>query len=224
MKTVQLIMMFLCCFAAQAQQPELTQEPEQAINRETETEFEKYLKTKQGFIIQVGAMIPMGNLADKISTSPELGFWSRCYINKNNMLDIGFSASMLSGTKTFDYQDEGGNYMAMPLGAAGMAGFRLVKVYQLSDGKHKSDIEWISSFGCGFFMYEDRYTASGSNQEEDSTVKGLSTFHLGQGARYTIDNLGLYVTYNYAPYGQFSSHVDNDFGASSLSVGIIYEP
>ena len=164
MKTVQLIMMLLLCLVVQAQQPEPTQEPEQGINRETETEFEKYLKTKQGFIIEVGTMIPMGSLAEKISTSPELGFWSRSYINKNNMLDIGFTASMLSGTKAFDYRDEGGNYMAMPLGAAGMAGFRLVKVYELSNGKHKSDIEWISSFGCGFFMYEDRYMSSSARK------------------------------------------------------------
>ncbi|OIQ21321.1 MAG: hypothetical protein BM557_03455 [Flavobacterium sp. MedPE-SWcel] len=190
------------------------------------SELELETRAKQGVVIESGVRIPLGKLADKIGVSPELGFWWRHFIEENEMLDWGFSGYIYSNARAFDYRDTGASNKAKPIGMGGMTAFRLTKIYNLGRGKYKTDLEWVSTFGYSFFMYEDEYRPFNEvrPEDEDSRVRGLSAPVVGQGVRFTIENLGLYVNYNYSPYGKFSSHVEDDFGSHSLNLGIIYKP
>lgn len=217
MRKLSIVTFLLCCIVVSAQQREWSKLQLDSIAK---------IEERQGFVIEIGSRIPIGSLADKIGISPELGFWVRSNINKDKILDFGFSAAMLSETKPFDYREDGINYKGKPLGAAGMVGFRLARVYDLGIDKYTSNFEWVTSFGYAFFMHETRYIPLGEQNltGEKSEVRGFSAPHLGQGMRFTIDNLGLYASYNYTPYGYFSRHIDTNFGAHSLSVGIVYKP
>jgi hypothetical protein len=182
-------------------------------------------KRNENVSFEPGLRVPVGALADVMGASPELGIWVRGKINTNNYLDIGGSAFALEGTEEFMYTDRGATYGVTLKGVGGTAGFRLAKVYELNTGKLKTGLEWLSTFGYAFLMYEDKYTVAGNygSSIEKTDLKAFHTFTLGQGIRFTVDNVGLQVNYNYSPYGQFSSNISSSFGAHSLSAGIIYK-
>jgi len=78
-------------------------------------------------------------------------------------------------------------------------------------------------------MYDDkpgRQRHSSHRDDRDNTnnagVKGLSTFHIGQGIRFGYSHWGFHVNYNYTPYGIFSKYVPKDLGSHSLSIAIVY--
>lgn len=208
MKTIK-IMAFLCCFAAQAQD-----------DSKVEIKNVNDLRHYERVAIEAGLRIPFGGLKDKIGASPEVGLWFRSRLRNNDMLDIGGTVCIPSGIKEFDYESHGENYKVSPAGVTGMAGVRFTKIYELNSGRYKKSAEWISSFGYAYFMYRDAYAMD--TPKENNSLKALSTFHIGQGLRLNIDNVGFQVSYNYTPYGQFSSHVPQSFGAHSLSLGIVY--
>ncbi len=215
MKTLTLLAL-VGCMAAGAQQ-----------NNDLEiTDVEK-LRYYERVMIEAGMRIPMDKLGDKMGASPEAGFWFRSRLRNGDMLDVGFSAYVPTAATPFDYSDRGDVYKVSPAGASGMAGFRMCKVYDLTSSRYRKSLEWMSSFGYAWFMYRDRYAADegprpGGSINENSALKALHTFHIGQGLRFNIDNVGFQVNYSYAPYGQFSSHVPKDFGGHALTVGVVY--
>ena len=215
MKTITLIAL-VCCMVAGAQQ-----------NNDLEVTDVESLRYYERVMIEAGMRIPMDKLGDKMGASPEAGFWFRSRMRNGDMFDIGFSAYVPAATTPFDYEDRGESYKVSPAGASGMAGFRMCKVYDLEGTRYRKSVEWISSFGYAWFMYRDRYAIDegprpGGNPEEVSTLKSFSTFHIGQGLRFNVDNVGFQVNYSYTPYGQFSSHVPKDFGSHALTVGVVY--
>lgn len=215
MKRMTLIAL-VCCMAAGAQQ-----------NKDLEVTDVEGLRHYERMMIEAGMRIPMDKLGDKTGVSPEVGLWFRSRLRNGDMIDVGLSAYVPTATTAFDYEDRGEVYKVSPAGASGMAGFRMNKVYEVGGAKYDKSIEWISSFGYAWFMYRDRYAVDGSprpggNTEEVSTLKSFSTFHIGQGLRFNIDNVGFQINYSYTPYGQFSSHVPKDFGSHALTVGVVY--
>ena len=207
MKTMTIIAL-LCSMAVGAQQ-----------NNDLEVADVDGLRYYERFLMEAGMRMPMDKLGDIMGVSPEAGFWYRSRLRNGDMLDTGFSAYVPTATTEFDYEERGNNYTVSPGGAAGMAGFRLCKMYELGGSRYTKSVEWISSFGYAWFMYKDR---DASRPENDMSLKALSTFHLGQGLRFNIDNVGLQVNYSYTPYGQFSGNVSNEFGAHAMTVGIVY--
>lgn len=208
MKTIKIIA-FLCCFAAQAQD-----------DSKVEIKNVNDLRHYERVAIEAGVRIPFGGLKDKIGTSPEVGLWFRSRLRDNDMLDIGGTVCIPSGTKEFDNESHGEKYKVSSAGVSGMAGVRFSKLYYLNGGRYKKSTEWISSFGYAYFMYRDNYAMN--TPAENNSLKALSTFHIGQGLRLNIDNVGFQVNYSYTPYGQFSSHVPQSFGAHSLTLGVVY--
>jgi hypothetical protein len=208
MKTMT-IFAFLCCFAVQAQD-------DSTIRFKNVSELQYYERVA----IEAGVRIPFGNLADKIGTSPEIGLWFRTRLRNDDMLDIGGTVCIPSGIKEFEYESHGETYKVSPTGVLGMAGVRFCKVYKFGTGTYRKSAEWMSSFGYAYFMYRDRYAMN--TPQQNNSHKALSTFHIGQGLRLNVDNVGFQVNYNYTPYGQFNSHVAQNFGAHSLSLGIVY--
>ena len=208
MKTLQLFAL-LCCFAVQAQE-------ENTIELKKVNDLRYYERV----LIEAGMRVPLDKLGDKIGPSPEVGLWFRSRLRNYDMLDIGGSIYVPSSPQYFDYSSRGYIYEVKPTGVSGMAGVRLNKVYELKSIKHKKNIEWISSFGYAWFCYRDNNASD--TAQENTSLKALSTFHIGQGVRLNIDNIGFQLHYNYSPYGQFSSHVPSGFGASSLSFSLTY--
>lgn len=214
MKVLRVLALF-CCFAAGAQ------EGSKIVFRDIDS-----VRFYERIMIEAGARVPMGSLADKVGVSPEFGLWFRSRMRNYDMVDIGFSVHIPAETKGFDYNDRGHDYKVDPAGVSGMAGIRINKVYTLGGVRYRKSAEWISSFGYAFFMYRDKYPDPSIPDEfgnqDVNFAKALSTFHLGQGARLNIDNMGFQINYSYTPYGQFSNHVGKDFGAHSLTFGVVY--
>ncbi|ALM48661.1 hypothetical protein AMR72_07005 [Flavobacterium psychrophilum] len=208
MKTLK-ILALLCCFVAHAQE-----------NNEIQFKNVDEIRYYERVLIEAGMRVPLDKLGDKISISPEVGMWFRSRLRNGDLVDVGGSIYVPSAAKYFDYEDRGAVYQVKPTGVSGMAGVRLNKVYALESIRYKKSIDWISSFGYAWFSYRDNYAPNTS--QENSSLKAFSTFHLGQGVRFNIDNIGFQLSYNYTPYGQFSKHVQSDFGAHSLSFGINY--
>ncbi len=209
MKTIKFLAL-LCYCVTQAQQDD----------SKIELKNVNELRFYERFVIEAGMRVPFGELADKMGTSPEAGLWFRSRLRNDDMLDVGGTVCIPSGINEFDYKSHGQTYKVSPAGVSGMAGVRFCKVYNLKSVKYEKSVEWISGFGYAYFMYRDRYAVN--TPSENNSHKALSTFYIGQGLRLNIDNVGFQINYNYTPYGQFSSHVPSDFGAHSLSLGVVY--
>lgn len=209
MKTYMLLML-ICSFAVQAQEKKY----------DVELKDTDDLRYYERVLIEGGMRVPLDNLGDKIGLSPEVGLWFRLRLRNNDMLDLGGTIYVPSSPQYFDYAGKGEKYQVKPTGVAGMGGVRFSKIYEMRSNKFKTNAEWISSFGYAWFCYRDNYAPD--TPQENISLKALSTFHIGQGLRLNIDNIGFQAQYNYSPYGQFSSHVASDFGAHSLSFAIVY--
>jgi hypothetical protein len=185
------------------------------------------------FLAEAGVRVPLGRLTEKMGPSPEFGLWYRTRIEHNDMLDLGISLYAPQGVKQFDYTEADSLYRSKAQGLSGMAGLRFCKSYHVP-GRYNNSIEWVSSFGWGFFTYHDtpgetrpksRPDRKPRNEYEiniETHTKSFSTIAVGQGIRYNIANFGLQAHYNYSPYGLFSGHVPKDFGSHSISIGICY--
>lgn len=176
---------------------------------------------------EAGIRIPFGTLADKTGLSPEFGIWSRSGVTDcRGMFDIGMSFYIPTNRQEFDYAANDSIYRVKAKGVSGMAGIRMAKDYVIGD---KLEVQWLSAFGYAFFMYDDKPGRQGhSNHRHDegnasnAGLKGLSTFHIGQGIRFGYSHFGFHINYNYTPYGMFSNYVPKDFGSHSLSIAIVY--
>lgn len=177
------------------------------------------------FIIEAGIRIPMDKLANKIGPSPEFGLWFRSRMPNNDLIDAGFSLYLPTNRREFDYNDNG-VYRVKPIGISGMVGVRINKLYALGGSRYKKSLEWCTTGGYAFFMYNDKEFMSGDGREQESVrsyAKALSTFQIGQGIKFTVNNMGIQLHYNYTPYGLFRDHVPDNFGSHSLTAGLFYK-
>ena len=183
------------CLIANAQQPV------------TDTTF------YERFIVEAGVRFPLDKLADKIGPSPEFGLWFRSRMPDNDMIDVGFTLYTPTNRREFNYINDKAVYAVKPCAVSGMAGVRFKKL-----------IEWSTTAGYAFFMYTDKSfkTVRDTRSSSPATSKAFSTFHIGQGLKLNVNNVGLQVHYNYTPYGLLSDHVGNNFGSHSLTFGIFY--
>jgi len=178
------------------------------------------------FIAEAGIRIPLAKMADKIGPSPEFGFWFRSRIPNNDWVDVGFSLCTPTNRREFIYMGDKATYTVKPAAVSGMVGVRFNKIYALGGNRFKKTLEWSTTAGYAFFMYSDKEFNIGRNGQDaytNTVAKALSTFQLGQGVMFSLNNLGLQLHYNYTPYGLFSNHVSNDFGSHSLTVGVFYK-
>lgn len=177
------------------------------------------------FIAEAGIRIPLAKLSDKIGPSPEFGFWYRSRIPNNDRVDVGFTLYAPTNRREFNYMGDKATYSVKPAAVSGMVGIRFNKLYALGGNRFDKTIEWSTTAGYAFFMYNDKEFSIGRNGQDVYTnvAKALSTFQLGQGVKFSLNNIGLQLHYNYVPYGLFSNHVSNDFGSHSLTVGVFYK-
>lgn len=176
------------------------------------------------FIAEAGIRIPLAKLADKIGPSPEFGFWFRSRIPNNDRVDVGFALYTPTNRREFNYMGDKATYTVKSAAISGMVGVRFNKLYTLGGDRFTKTLEWSTTAGYAFFMYTDKEFNIGRGEQNNySTIsKALSTFQLGQGVKFTINNIGLQLHYSYTPYAMFSSHVSSNFGSQSLTIGVLY--
>jgi len=177
-------------------------------------------------IIEAGVRVPLDKMADKMGPSPEFGLWFRSRLRNTDLFDVGVTVFVPTNRRGFEYTDANLTYTVKPTGVSGMAGVRINKLYNLGGSHYKKSVEWSTTGGYAFFVYNDKQFRPGNGREADYSLtyaKAFSTFSVGQGLKFTVDNVGLQLHYNYTPYGLFSDHVPDNFGSHSLSIGVFYK-
>jgi hypothetical protein len=202
------------------------------------TKYERYK-------IEFGMLIPLGNLKEKFETSPEVGFWYRTRIAHNDLLDFGIKLNLPSNPKRFNYYGKDSIFQVKPKGVNGMIGLKINKLYNLKLLNSQITLEWSSSIGYSFFVFDDiegrlyykknpptqtEIDAQNEDDKKNNTyrinntyTKALSSLYLGQGITINYKYFGLQCQYNFTPYNWFSKRIDTDFGNSSLSLGAFYK-
>jgi hypothetical protein len=169
--------------------------------------------------IEVGAFNPIGTLKDKVKLSPNLGFWFKTKLRADESIDVGFNINYFKANEKFAYQKSDSIFISQAEGVSGMIGLRYNLNYKLSKN---ISIDWFPSFGYGFLSHKPQVQATNLIAKETMNRQFLSTFHLGQGIRFNVDNIGFQVQYQYVPYHIFYKHLDKNFGAQGLTFGIVY--
>jgi hypothetical protein len=209
--------------------------------QESKIDSTKYERYK----FETGILIPLGNLKDKFEISQQFGFWYRTRIEHNDMMDFGLSFYIPSNPSQFTFKGNDSIFSVKPKGLHGMIGFRVNKLYNFKVLNQKITLEWSSSIGYSFFIFDDlenrlydknnpptEAEIQKKNEEDrknhvirfhNTYSKALSTLHLGQGITLNYNHFGLQCHYNFTPYNWFSKRIDADFGNSSLSLGGFYK-
>ncbi len=197
------------------------------------------------FKIEYGMLIPIGNLKEKFETSHEVGFWYRTRIAHNDLMDFGIKLNLLSNPKKFNYNGNDSIFQVKPKGLNGMIGLKMNKLHDLKFLNSKITLEWSSSIGYSFFVFDDvegrlydknnpptQAEIEAQNEEDrknntyrikNTYTKALSSLYLGQGITINYKYFGLQCQYNFTPYSWFSKRIDSDFGNSSISLGAFYK-
>jgi hypothetical protein len=197
-------------------------------------EFVKDTTNYHRFKIESGALVPLGNLKDKIGISNQTSFWYRTRIEHNDMMDFGISIIIPNVENSFVYKGNDSIFNVKPKGITVMIGCRMNKNYSIFLLNRKRTIEWSSTFGASFFSFEDKenpedesgyYTDENGNQvyKIDTNTKALSCLFLAQGIGLSSDRLGFHINYNFTPYNLFSKRIEKGFGTSSLTLALSYK-
>lgn len=177
--------------------------------------------------VEGGVSVPIGNLKSMMNTAPNIGLWFRKPINKNSNYAIGASVNFPKKA-AFHYANE--DCRSTTKSFSGMVGLKLNKKI-VSFNKDEMDISWSSTFGYGFYFYNDIKAREAYEQWPESKKKNdekpifnkpFSTIYVGQGLVFRIKDFGLHARYNYAPYSLFSNIITKEFGAQSVTIGLFY--
>ncbi len=183
-------------------------------------------KKYERFYIETGIHIPIDNLAKVIKPSPQIGVWYRSKFQENNFVEIGFNVFIPLKNESFVFKVPDTLIKTNTEGVSGMVGFRFNKLYHPFHKKEVS-IEWNTSFGYAFFMYDANYHRYLNELESETKTnkpysRAFSTFHIGTGFKFNYKNIGCQVHYQWTPYALFSDYIDKNFGAQALQIGIFY--
>jgi hypothetical protein len=174
--------------------------------------------------IEAGILYPLGNLKNRIEPAPNFGLWLKSKIKEDEFFDVGFNLTIQKNKENFNFEKNDSIFNNVPKGISGMVGLRYCKEFSLSKTKN-INVEWFPSFGYAFFMYKSSLIGLKNNTVVNESVSKnvLSTFHIGQGVKFNIDNIALQLQYQFTPYHVFYEYIDKDFGSQSLIFGIVYK-
>lgn len=192
----------------------------QYIYCQNTTKVEK-MEAYERVYIEVGAFNAIDNLKQKISLSPNVGFWFKTKLRTDESVDFGFNLNLPKTNEAFSYQKSDSIFVSKIAGISGMVGLRYNLNYKFSKTKNIS-LDWFPSFGYAFARHKPILLATDNMAKTELNQEFFSTIHLGQGIRFNIDNIGIQVQYQYTPYHFFYKHLDKNFGSQSLIFGIVY--
>lgn len=181
---------------------------------------EKY----ERFYLEVGTVIPTGQLKNQFSTSANFGLWYRQKTVFENYVDYGVSLYIPNQPKPIflNYADNIQETRSRKF--AGSVNVRFSKVYPIN---LSYQFETHATAGFGFYSYDISFRENPNNcgEKNDQPCSNFHTFntlHLGLGAKLRYKNVGIYMQYNYAPYYLFSKYIDKSFGEGYISLGLVY--
>ena len=170
--------------------------------------------------IEVGAVKPLGIMADKFETSPSFGFWFRSRLVKEDFIDFGFNFFLPKNTSTinFKYKDSILEYKSKHF--AINIGDRFAKVMPLSLQTKDFNFEWNSGIGLAVNAYQAPDEIEFENGDYSQEI--LTTFYLSQGMKINYKNIGLQCHYQWSPFNLFNAKIEREYGSQTLMFGIVY--
>lgn len=171
---------------------------------------------------EVGLMKPQGNLSDKFDESCNLGVWFRNRISKNQFIDVGVEVNLLVKPREVGYNFND-SIVKFESSKSGLKiGFRYSGIIPL--GQNNSDFNIETNTGIGwsalYYSIPDHYDEHLSDRLDKKT--NLHTIFLSQTIKFNVYDFGVFCSYYYAPYTMFTKGYENQFGAHSISFGIVY--
>lgn len=186
------------------------------------------------FKIETGVQMPMGNLADKIGLSEELGLYYRMQSSFDDIVDLGFKINFLNHTNGFTYFDRDTIYQTNSKDVNLSFLTKVNKHYDVKFLNKDFKIEWINGFGFNFLLFDDKerlnneiysYTDDDGNLIIDinNDIKSLISPYFSQGIGIHKGSFGISVNYIFTPYNWLSKRIEKNFGNSSISYLITYK-
>lgn len=190
------------------------------LDSDTMSEFDTW---NQGmtFTVQVGAWLPMGDLRETFSTSPNLGFRFGFPVSEFLRIDLGASVNVPLNAESFEYNDRGNRFIAKSENTVnGILGIWLANETRVNTNFIFSRYVGL---GVGFIQTDTKKfdTADGTDE-----WFGVETVNLNIGislSRIVLENnaIGVFIEYNYAPYSLFN-RVNKGFGNRYIITGLQY--
>lgn len=167
-------------------------------------------------IVEVSYGIPLGKLSDKYERSITTAFYMRTKIAKRQFIDFGAELSGIIKGREVEYEFNEGKIVLDGSKSAFLLGLRYTRFLYQSKSENVH-IESNSGLGWKFLHY--------SKPEEEAFNEvdlkpSLNTIALTQGIKVVVHGFGLHCNYHYAPYGLFNSKSEDNFGGSSLQIGV----
>jgi len=170
--------------------------------------------------IEVGAVKPLGIMADKFELSPSFGFWFRSRLVKEDFIDFGFNFFLPKNASTINFKFRDSILEYKSKNFAITIGTRFVKIMPLSLQTKNFNFEWNSGIGLALNSYQAPKGIEFKEGEHSEEL--LTTLYLSQGIKINYKNIGLYCHYHYSPYSLFNTKIEGEYGSQSLLFGIVY--
>jgi len=171
-------------------------------------------EVKINFII--GAWIPLGKLKPTFTTSPLLGFHSGFNFSNSVKIEIGAEFRLHIDNKPFQIEAEG-TATEVKSKVGFVVGFWFSKEFKL---KRNMLLGMVGGIGIGIL---DTDLKKNSNDDSNNYAIETADFSLGVNVRRRISrsiDIGLNLSYHYAPYNWDSQLVSN-LGNQYLSLSLI---
>lgn len=169
------------------------------------------------FEIQLGSVLPFGNLRDVYPMAPSLGMYISIPLFYRLGLDGGFQGA-IPIESGFDYYYSDGSVEKTK--ATGVLGINMRGRYLLHQTR-----DWIFSGYLGVggnWLFTNIINEEAYNWETDTYNKyAVSSLDVFVGCNVSYKKFGLFVEYHLTPYGN-SNKVKYDFGKNSFNVGLTF--
>lgn len=167
-------------------------------------------------ILEISYGMPFGALDDKYESSINTAFYMRTKIAKRQFLDFGAELGGIVKGKSVSYKVNDENIMLQGSKSSFLLGFRYTRFLYQSPNEN-FHIESNSGIGWKYLHYSK---PEGENFDEIDLKPSLHTIAFTQGVKIVFFGFGVHCNYHYSPYGLFNSKAEQNFGASSLNVGL----
>jgi len=184
---------------------------------------EKYETWQKGMVYNaiIGVWIPIGNLSNTFSISPNIGFRAGFTFKNAMRFDIGVNVRIHTNSKPFEINAD--NAITQVNSNTGITGgLWFTKEYRL---KNKIMIDAIGGIGVGI-IDTDLKKANPNPDDDSSDYYSITTadFSLGVNIRKRIfikHSVGLNISYHFAPYN-LDDKLVNNIGNQFLTTNLIY--
>jgi hypothetical protein len=168
--------------------------------------------------LEIGFGKPQNDLSNKYESSLNIGYWVRNKINRDQFIDLGLELNFLSKSRKINYLYQDENIEVLPNDIGLHLGARYSKIIYFSSNNHNFFAETNSGIGWSALFYKKSEEIKKKEYDFNSNI---NTIHLSQTIKLNYKSLGFYIQYKHTPYSLFNRNIENDFGNSTLNVGLV---